>query len=429
MTFRLRGIFGAVCFAALAFTVGGHAQQSKLPVANDASDACPAAAETGDTTYPIRKLAFEALSAGRQAEARHLMRCALHVNPSDLVALRQIVYMDLNAGDESGAVEDIDALRGMNASTPTFEAQEGYILFHQKKNEQARAAFVRAMAGDDALIREHARQAIAVIDAQFPNHTLEIAVDGQYLNRFDDGVVDAYARYFERVGGKDSPIRAYVGARLLRDTASQNGPLPQIFSDNAFLSGVGLAYQPQGAHYFVSTEANAAYALYAGRNHTAAVIPDFRMVAGYYNLFRPGAGSPLHRLSVQANGSVGFYSRYQDNIIAYLQPQETYDLTTGALRISPFFQQSFAFDVNQQFYNNIAEMIPGVQFSLARFPGAALRAEYVRGYYLPFHTNSVNPYGSEYNDIRVRLTFDKLFFLKHSDRGESAVEPPAGGPH
>ena len=38
--------------------------------------------------------------------------------------------------------------------------------------------------------------------------------------------------------------------------------------------------------------------------------------------------------------------------------------------------------------------------------------EYVRGYYLPFHTNSVNPYGSTYNDFRVRLTFARTIPLK-----------------
>jgi hypothetical protein len=36
-----------------------------------------------------------------------------------------------------------------------------------------------------------------------------------------------------------------------------------------------------------------------------------------------------------------------------------------------------------------------------------LSAEYVRGYYLPFHTNSPNPYGTTYNDFRVHLTLSK----------------------
>lgn len=412
---------------ALALLAGyAQAQRPNLPKDGTAvAPTCPAVESSADDpTYVLRKSAFEALSKGDQGEARRLMRCAVKSNGRDLIALRQLVYLDLNAGYDDLAIEDIDSLRALGASEPRFEAQQGYLYFNQKRYDAAREAFKRAAAGKDPDVRKDALRAIQVIDEEYPSHALEVAVDAQYLDRFDDGVVDAYARYFQRLGRR-SPLRAYVGARLLRDTASQVGPLPQIFSDNAFMTGAGLAFQPHAAHYFVSAEANMAYVFYAGRNGTAALVPDYRAVAGYYRLFRPGPDSTLRKLSFQANGSLGFYSRYQHDAIAYLQPQETYDLDEGALRISPFFQQSFALDTNQQFYNNTAELIPGLQFSLARYPGAALRVEFVRGYYLPFHTNSVNPYGPTYNDFRVRLTFDKQFLL-HRDQ---SAEPPAGGPH
>ena len=423
MASNLSLIFGSVLLLT-PLTNAAAAQRTELgpvdPVACPAADGPP-----DDISYPVRKLAFDALAAGDQPTARRLMRCALRARPDDSAALKQLVYLDLKAGDEAGAVEDIDTLRALHASEPRFEAQEGYIYFGQKRYPEARSAFVRAAAGADATVRADALRAIAVIDAEYPAHSLEIAVDAQYLNRFDDGVVDAYARYFQRIGRR-SPLRAYAGARLLRDTASQTGPLPQIFSDNAFLTGVGLAFQPHEAHYFVSAEANMAYVFFGGRNNTAALRPDYRTVVGYYNEFRPGIDSAYRKLSFQANGSFGFYSRYQHDAIAYLQPQETYDLNRGALRVSPFFQQSFAFDTNQQFYNKTAELVPGVQLSLARYPGAALRTEYVRGYYLPFHSNSVNPYGGSYNDFRIRLTFDKSFLLRGAAQPQ---EPAAGAPH
>ena len=401
-------------------------QRSTLPAPAASTLPCPTVDATAtDPTYPLRKSAFDALNQGDQPAARRLMRCAVAANAQDVVALRQLVYLDINAGYDDLAIEDIDSLRTLNASDPKFEAQQGYLYFNQKNYDAARHAFERAAAGNDPAIRKDALRAIQVIDEEYPSHSLELAVDAQYLNRFDDGIIDTYARYFQRLG-KRSPLRAYAGVRLLRDTASQVGPLPQIFSDNAFLMGGGLAFQPHEAHYFVSAEANMAYVFYAGRNNTSALVPDFRAVAGYYRLFRPPVDSPLHKLSFQANGSFGFYSRYQRDAIAYLQPQETYDLNQGALRISPFFQQSFAFDTNQQFYNNSAELIPGLQLSLARYPGAALRVEYVRGYYLPFHTNSVNPYGPSYNDFRIRLTVDKQLLLHHAP---SSTEPPAGAPH
>ena len=402
-----------------------NGQRIELPGSTAVQPACPAPdAAATDPTYAIRKSAFDALASKDQAEARRLMRCAVQGNAADVVALRQLVYLDIQAGYDDLAIEDIDTLRTLHASEPRFEAQQGYLYFNQKNYDAARHAFERAAAGDDREIRADALRAIKVIDAEYPSHVLELAVDAQYLNRFNDGIVDTYLRYFQRLG-KRSPLRAYANVRLLRDTASQVGPLPQIFSDNALMTGAGLAFQPHEAHYFVSAEANMAYVFYAGRNGTAAIVPDFRTVAGYYQVFRPAPDSAFNKFSFQANGSVGFYSRYQRDAIVYLQPQETYDLNRGALRLSPFFQQSFAFDTNQQFYNNIAELIPGLQISLARYPGAALRTEYVRGYYLPFHSNSVNPYGPTYNDFRIRLTFDKQFFL----RGAQPDEPAAGAPH
>jgi tetratricopeptide (TPR) repeat protein len=385
-------------------TVGERTQAQPLNGAPcPAADGLPA-----DPTYPIRTKAFEAINAGHSDEARRLMRCAIHANPHDTLALQQEVYLDLSAGDDRGSSEDIDALRSLGASTPLFEMQQGYIQFKAKKNEEARAAFERAYLTGDEKIKVQARKAIEVIDGEYPRHEVSIAVDAQYLNRFNDGIVDAYVRYFERIG-RTSPFRAYVGARLLRDTASGIGPLPQIFSDNAFVGGVGMAFQPHEAHYFISAEANAAHLFYAGRNNTSATIPDFRTVAGYYQVFRPKDS----RFWVEANGSVGFYSRYQHDGIAYLQPRESFDMVKGeSLHVSPFFQQSFSFDTNQQFYNNIAELIPGVEVSAPRLQGLMLRVEYVRGYYLPIPTNSVNTYGPHYNDFRFRLIYQKGRLLK-----------------
>jgi tetratricopeptide (TPR) repeat protein len=370
---------------------------------------CPAAdGLPADPTYPIRALAFDAIKAGKPQEARRLMRCAIHANSHDVLALQQEVYLDLSAGDERGSSEDIDALRDLGASTPLFEMQQGYIQFKAKRYQEARSAFERASATGDEKIKVQARKAIDVIDGEYPRHEVSVAIDGQYLNRFDDGIVDASARYFERIG-RTSPFRVYAGARLLRDTASGVGPLPQIFSDNAFVGGLGIAFQPHESHYFVSAEANAAYLFYAGRNHTAATVPDLRAVAGYYQVFRPRDS----RFWIEANGSIGFYSRYQHDGIAYLQPRESFDVVKGeGLHISPFFQQSIAFDTNQQFYNNTTELIPGVEASSPRVPGLFFRVEYVHGFYLPIHTNSVNPYGGNYNDFRFRLIYQKGRLLK-----------------
>ena len=393
--------------ALVAMLLAGGAMDAQTPTPFGA--ACPPANGTvEDPTYPIRKLAFDANSAGRQDEARHLMRCAIRANPHDLIALRQEVYLDLNAKDDAGAAEDIEALRKLGASSAQFEAQEGYIFASEKKYDEARLAFGRAIAAGDPAITAQSMKAIHVLDGEFPRHVLSIYTDAQYLNRFNDGVVDTYARYYERLGGT-SPFQIYAGERLLRDTASNGGKLPQIFSDNALLSGIGIQFQPHAAPYFLTAEANAAYLFYGSKNGTTAIVPDTRVVAGYYNLWRSGRDSTIgDRFSFEANGSIGFYSRYQHDGIAYLQPREMIDLThEGSLRLRPFLQESIALDTNQQFYNNIFELIPGFEVSNNDLHGLSLRLEYVRGFYLPVNNSAVNPYGSTYSDFRVRLLFQK----------------------
>jgi len=383
-------------------TAGGSVQ----PLGNDA---CPAADGTDeDRTYPIRKLAFEADAAGRYDVARHLMRCAIRANPKDLTALKQEVYLDLNAKDNQEAIEDIDALRGLGAATAQLEAQQGYIYANEKKYGEARSAFGRAIAFGDAAVTAQAMGAIRVLDGEFPRHVLSVSVDSEYLNRFDDGIVDAGAKYSERIGSR-SPFLVFGTARLLRDTASNGGTLPQIFSDNAFLTGAGLAFQPHGAPFMVSAEANEAYVFYGSKTGGGALVPDYRAIGGYYQTWRAGPDTKLgDRFSVEANGSLGFYSRYQHDAIAYLQPREIVDVARqGSLRISGFLQESVALDTNRQFYNNIFELIPGVQVTNAKLGGLALRVEYVRGYYLPDANASANPYGTSYNDFRFRLIFQK----------------------
>ena len=379
-----------------------HAHADPAPVT------CPATSTMGDITYPIRLKAFEAIDQHHPEEARQLMRCAIIANHADQIALRQEVYLDIDAGASENAIEDIEALRKVGSVDAQLDAQEGYLYADKKEYALARQAFRRAIATGDPALRLASLKALGNINSEYASRTLEFDVDGQYLNRFDDGVVDALLHLNQRLGRR-SPFQAYLNVRLLRDTASQVGKLPEIFDDNAFLTGIGLSFQPAGAHFAISAEANEAYVFYAGRNHTAALIPDFRTVAGYYNVFR---ATPQSRFAFQANGSVGFYSRYDHDAIAYLQPQESVDIIRrDQLRLAPYLQESFAFDTNQQYYNNIAEIIPGLELYLKRLSGLALGAEYVRGYYLPFHTNSPNPYGSSYNDFRIHLTVSKTIPL------------------
>lgn len=361
---------------------------------------CPAAGGTvEDPTYPIRQKAFDALTAKDAEQARQLFRCAVKARQGERVALAQLVYLDIDAGDKPAAIQDIRELRVLHAQTKELELQLGYLYIDVNRLDLARQAFERALEYNDPAVVEKAHKALTVIAAAWPEHQLGFYLDSQFMTRFHDDVTDASLRYSERLGPR-LPVSVYFNGRILRDTASHGGVLPQIYSDNAALVGAGLLYQPYRAHYFVSGEANEALLLTANAAGKNPMIPDYRAVAGYFRQW-PEQGGWLH---LEANGSMGFYSRYGNDGIAYLQPRELADLIRmGNLRLSAFVQENVALDTYQQYYNNTAELIPGLDLHDRRLAGLSLRCAFVRGYYLPLHSNSPNPYGPNYTDYRCRL--------------------------
>ncbi len=373
----------------------------------------PADGPEQDRTYPLRKAAFAAMEAGDGQRARHFMRCAIQADASDRIALRQEVYLDIEAGDGGAAIAGIDRLRELGASDAQLEAQQGYLYAEQREFGAARAAFRRAVETGDNSIRLKAVEALGNLRGEDAGRTVVFALDSLYENRFNNEVLDGSARVYQRLG-VHAPVQAFAGVRLLRDTASRGGSpgaggaLPQIFDDNALLPGVGVAWQRPGAHASLTAEANEAYVFYGGRDHTAAWVPDFRVVAGYYRELRATGGGRLRdRWSLEANGSFGFYSRYEHDGIAYLQPRESFDLRRSpAVRVAAYFGQSLALDTNRAFYNNSLELTPGVEALFKRLDGR-LRVEYARGFYLPVGGTAVNPYGPRYGDLRVHWIWQR----------------------
>ncbi len=363
---------------------------------------CPAANGTPeDPSYPVRKAAFAALTANNAAEAQRLFRCAATENANDRVALAQLAYLDIRAGDKPAAIQDIERLRALNAITPELELQIGYLYYAQRRLEPARLAFERALKYDDPAIKTKAQSALAVIEAEAPRRWTSLYLDTQYMERFHDQILDGDARAYQRLG-PEWPVSFYAHARLLRDTASHAGALPQIFSDNAALFGGGLFLQSLRAHWYVNAEGNEAYLFKENTRGKTDWVPDWRAWGGY---FRSWPEKPK-RLGFEANGSIGFYSRYQHDTISYLQPREVAGLFhLGSFAFTGFVQENFSLDTNRLFYNNVAEVTPGLEIRSLRLPVASLRAEYVRGWYLPVPADAqnLNPYGTEYHDIRIRL--------------------------
>jgi hypothetical protein len=106
---------------------------------------------------------------------------------------------------------------------------------------------------------------------------------------------------------------------------------------------------------------------------------------------------------------VSYYSRYNQNVIGYLQLREGVNLPGRRfLPMQALVAVNFVKDSNGDFYNNVVEAGPDLRLApFRRLPNVVLETQYLRGFYT---THSLaNPYGPRYGDFRFFLIWSKYF--------------------
>ncbi len=162
------------------------------------------------------------------------------------------------------------------------------------------------------------------------------------------------------------PWGVYPGHQLTRDTESAGGTLPQILSGIFALFGPGIEFHPRGWHTRLNAEANVAVNLVRTEGAREAARSDFRIVLSHFRSwearFRGLAGlvtrgrARHERFFTELDGSLGYYSRFQDNVIGYLQLQEGLHLVQwGPASLSGYWKLRLAKDTNRDFFNNVRE--------------------------------------------------------------------------
>ena len=240
-----------------------------------------------------------------------------------------------------------------------------------------------------------------------------------YSTRFSNSILDAVARLHWRpkAGG---PVSLYLNGHVTRDSRSRGGSLPVVFSDNVGLVGAGISVQPQGWNVTLLAEANVAFNLTRTAAHSRDTEPDYRVMLYYYRRSESRWYGPIgaltfgqlrgERLFTDYDASLGYYSRYDHNRIAYLQVREGMRLADwGASRLLGYAKLFMAKDANRDFFNNVGEVGTGLEWRPHREVNLGLRMEYLRGYYYGIAGRDPNPYGSRYDDFRVMLLFGRRF--------------------
>lgn len=349
---------------------------------------------------------YEALRLGDRALARSRFEAALAQEPGRVEVRRQLGYLSLAEGDLASAAASFETARRADPGDYVSALQLGYIYESLRNKAKAEESFEHAAKSPDPKIRESAEAALKNLRVKRKLLYLDLYASPFYTARFANRIAFLEAQ-LGVAPSADSPVRLYLGGRYIQDSRSRSGIQPQIYSDNAALLGFGVRLQPKGWNTSLNAETNIAYNLTRGPDHPEKSEADYRVILSDYRYWDwPRA----RRLFVDLGGSVGYFSRYRDNVIGLLQLRQGVKLVDdGRARFSFYVPVNVIKDRNDDFFNNLVEVGGGIELQPTIKENIRLRAEALRGVYFGIEGRDRNPYGPNYEDFRLMLVYTKRF--------------------
>ncbi|HBI22353.1 MAG TPA: hypothetical protein DDY37_07220 [Legionella sp.] len=213
--------------------------------------------------------------------------------------------------------------------------------------------------------------------------------------------------------GNRFQTKQYVFLRRTDDNRSRNfGQISQIYEDDVQITGVGAQVKPFPSLPVVGfVEAGTAYDLvYRDRDRWRG---DLRAGFMYYqNIGCQPAYDDVLNISLNYYGEwyadMIYFSRYQNNVIGgAVTRHRIRALQYKSSVVNVYVVGRALTDTQRVFYNNFAEIGPGIGFVPSNRFNLQLRFEHLQGIYLPAGAIP-NPYPKHYTNNVVQL----LFYVK-----------------
>lgn len=220
-------------------------------------------------------------------------------------------------------------------------------------------------------------------------------------------------QFIERLGVEQNNAwrtREYIFSQTTNDNQSKAaalGQISQIFEDDVQIFGVGAQMSPfKNVPFFLYGEMGAAYDLiYRDRPRWRS---DFRggymyyQEAGKAHAYYPEPRWSLDYYSLYYN-DLTYFSRYQNNVIGVAKSHQGIHLLQYKSSVVNLYARGIVvYDVQRLFYNNYAEIGPGIGFIPSNRYNLEVRYDVIRGTYLPAGAIP-NPYGKYYNNQLLQL--------------------------
>jgi tetratricopeptide (TPR) repeat protein len=357
---------------------------------------------------------FYALKKYNKDAAWLLIQKIIDKYPENSIALKEGGFLAIDKGYRTEAITYLTKAYKLTYQ-PDLAMQLGYLYDQGITADNKYTAyqyFKRATQTNDKNLELRAQNALTNLAGlqtkAFPDPYFgEIFFDPFTQNRFGLTVRPLVARFgveqYNRLQSK-----TYLVFRQTDDNKSSNtGQLPQIYEDSVRLIGVGFQITPVKNFPLIAfIEAGRAYDLvYRDRDRWRG---DLRGGVMYYNEFgaRPAYFDQLKFSTAYYStlyGDVTYFSRYDNNVIGTIKTHQGIRLIQyHSSMINLYLTGRVIQDSRREFFNNIAEVGPGIGFIPSNRFRLQIRFEHINGMYLPAG-GSVNPYGKYYTNNMVQL--------------------------
>jgi hypothetical protein len=300
---------------------------------------------------------------------------------------------------------------------PALALQLAYLYDGTRDKRDSYRYFNLARKSLDKNISHTAENAMTSLAGQQTKALREPYFSEIYFNPFTESRFGLTVRPFNsRLGleqANDFQTKEYVFFRRTQDNRSRNlGELSQLYEDNVQITGVGGQFTPFKRIPLVGfLELGTAYDIvYQNRKRWRG---DARAGAMYYREFgtRPQFfDAPTFSVNYYSDlyADLTYFSRYNNNVIGLIRTRQGIRLFQyHASMLNIYVTGRVAFDTKREFYNNFAEVGPGIAFVPSNRFNFQLRFESIKGVYLPAGA-VVNPYPKYYTNQVVQM----LMYIK-----------------
>lgn len=347
-------------------------------------------------------LGYTLIEAGRTADAARAFELVTRLRPDVAPYHAQLGYLYLELGRLRAAAEAFESSSELDPADAQIALQLGYLLSELGDHGRARPYFAVAAGAEDDELRESAEEALEVLAGMgvvAPGSGFaELYLAPLHQTRFSNLIVSGIGR--AGISLLPEPgLDGYLISRVTRDTRSEGGEQPQIFSDNALSFGVGLRARPWSRALTLYAEVAIARAL---DEDDPPWVPDHRFGAVYSESFGdPGEGSVLTDVYVD----VAHYVRFE-NTIGYVNVRPQWRVTgPEGPDVDLTLRLGLIGDTDGDFFNNLVELAPGLRVTPFGSDGPTLVLEYALGRYL-----RDAPRGRSFTDFRTSVVFSAARF-------------------